>query len=181
MLLIIFFVFFFGWSMYWEFMPVTWLKILDVTPSQIGLFYAYGIVINSICSALLIRPIFDWISNGKILFFSIVILGTSIVFLLFNLKVSFLWFFIAIEQFMLALIYPSAMTMALKITPKGMQGQTLGNYNSVKALAYAFSPLSGILMGISYKMPFFIAVVFILCSGLLLWISFRKAIFSTNT
>ncbi len=160
-------------------MPVTWLKILDLTPSKVGLFYAYGIVINSISSALLIRPVFNRISNEKVLLFSILVLGTSILFLLIYLKINLLWFLIPVEQFMIALIYPAAMTMTLGLAPKEMKGQALGNYNSVKALAYAFSPFSGVLMGITYKMPFFIAVVCVFLSAVLLSIVFRKKIFPT--
>jgi DHA1 family tetracycline resistance protein-like MFS transporter len=176
-LLLIIFIFCFGWSLYWEFMPVTWQKILSLNVSEVGLLYAYGIAINCFASAVLIRPVFKYIRDGKVLFFSIITLGIFILLLMFKLKTTLLWFLIPVEQFLIALVYPAALSMIVSLAKKEQRGLALGSFNSVKALAFAFSPFSGVLMGISFKAPFLVAGSFMFISALLLWTAFRKKIF----
>ena len=116
-----------------------------------------------------------------ILLFSLISLGLLILILLPFLNTSILWVLIPLQQFMLALIYPAALILIINLAKQGQKGLALGSYNSVKSLAYAFSPFSGVLMGITFKMPVIIAGVFILFSALFLWMTFRKKILGQGT
>lgn len=176
-LLVTVFVFCFGWSFYWEFIPVTWIEALKVNPAQVGTLYAYGIAFNAIASAVLIRPFFDRFSNGKILLFSTLLLGFYIFILLFKLSIPFLWIFIPIQQYLMALIYPASMAMISNLASKEVQGQTLGMFQSIKGLAYTFSPFSGVLLGISYKVPIAISGSCMILASIIIWLFFRKKIF----
>jgi MFS family permease len=180
LLLIIIFILCFGWSFYWEFIPVTWIEALNVTPAQVGTLYAYGIAFNAIASAILIRPLFDRFSNGKILLYSTLLLGLYIFVLLFKLSMPFLWIFIPLQQYLMALIYPASMAMISNSASKEVQGQTLGMFQSIKGLAYTVSPFSGVLIGISYKIPIMLSGSSMILAGLMIWLFFRKKIFQRN-
>jgi DHA1 family tetracycline resistance protein-like MFS transporter len=173
-----FFAFCFGWSFYWEFIPVTWIKNYGLYVSQIGNFYAFGSLIYVLSNGILIRPILNRFKSLPILFFALAFLG-SLLFLLLHAKVDWYWPDIAMQQFLIALIFPVGIAIVSDLTPASRQGEILGAFQSLQAFAFAATPLlGGPLLNLSYNTPLLIGSISMFLACLILFIGYRKRMFS---
>lgn len=149
-----FFIFCFSWSFYWEFIPVTWIKIYDLNASMIGNFYAYGSLVYVLSSGLLIQPILKKFNGISILFWALFLLSCILLFLLLHVRIETYWISIAAQQFLIALIFPVGTALVSNFVSKNRQGEILGAFQSLQSIAFAITPfLGGILLDLSYNMP----------------------------
>jgi MFS transporter, DHA1 family, tetracycline resistance protein len=163
-----------GWSFYWEFTPVTWINLYGFDTTTIGNFYAYGAAVFALSSGLLIRPIVNRFPEKNVLCFSLILCGSAIGMLLFHESDVWLWLYIPIQQFAIALFWPTAAVVTSNSVSEDMQGEIMGVLQSVDSLAFSVSPLiAGPLLGISASMPIVIgqSTMFIaaLILGIYLW------------
>lgn len=176
------FIFSFGWSFYWEFIPITWIGEYGLSSSEIGNFYAYGSFFYAISCGLLIRPIVRIFRAQQVLFYALILTGISILGVLFYQSLNAWWFYIPIQQYLLAFLLPTAATIVSNSVDKTHQGETMGVFQAVEALAYGLSPLtSGIFAGINQLMPIIIGGISFLFAALVLSTSLRKEIFSASS
>jgi len=169
-----FFLFCFGWSFYWEFIPVTWIKNYGLDVAQIGNFYAFGSVIYVLSSGLLIRPIINKFKGLLILFISVTILGLFLL-ILYNASIELYWLNIAVQQFLVALIFPVATAIVSDLATKNQQGETLGVFQSLQAFAFAITPfMGGALLDLSYDSPYIIGAISMFLSCLILLFGYKK-------
>jgi DHA1 family tetracycline resistance protein-like MFS transporter len=148
-----FFIFCFGWSFYWEFISVTWIELYNLNVADIGNFYAYGSVFYVVSNGLLIRPIIKYFAPLHILMTAWALLAICFI-LLFHANLLFFWIFIPLQQFLLALVFPVGTTIVSNAVPKYKQGETLGNFQSLQAFAFAITPLlGGVILDLSYSTP----------------------------
>jgi DHA1 family tetracycline resistance protein-like MFS transporter len=174
-----FFFFCVGWSFYWEFIPVTWIKEYFLTPSQVGDFYAYGAAFYAISSGLLIRPIVSRFKPVSVFFFALALLPFSIFPLLFYSKVSVFWVFIPIQQFLIALVFPTGATIISNSVSEDSQGEIMGILQSVDSFAFGTSPLiAGAFVGLSTHAPIIVAGGFMLLASLMFLGSHGKKLFT---
>jgi DHA1 family tetracycline resistance protein-like MFS transporter len=162
------FILYFGWSFFYEFVPVFLIGQYSFKSHQIGNFYAYSGFIYALCSGWLIRPIIQRFSSYRIFLGSL--FGAGLTMLLFSLiKGSTLLFFYApFLLYFIALIFPTIMTLVSNFAPKKAQGETLGVLQSVQASAFALSPLfSGSLIGFYRVMPVIIGGISMLLSAII--------------
>lgn len=169
----------FGWSFFYEFIPVTWIADYGFDANKIGMFYAYGALWFSLSAGLLIRPFVDKYKPLNILFYALLLLGTSILILLSRPNVDWLWVYLPIVNFLTALIFPTYYAITSNWTNKDAQGEVLGILQSIQAAAFAVSPLVGsVLLGLSSQMPMLIGGIAMLLAALILGTSLRKQIFT---
>lgn len=169
------FIGYFSWSFYWEFTPVTWISSYGFTTSTIGKYYAYGAIVYALSCGLLIRPIVSRFSNQHVLCYALLGAGISIGMLLFHTNEMWLWFYIPLQQFAIALFWPTAAAVVSNSVGEEMQGEILGVLHSVEALAFSVSPLiAGSLLGLSTLMPVVIGGACMLLAALILWVYLRR-------
>ena len=169
-----FFLFCFGWSFYWEFIPVTWIKNYGLDISHIGNFYAFGSVVYVLSSGILIRPIVNRFKGFSILFIALAVLGIFLL-LLYHASIEMYWFNIGIQQFLIALIFPVGTAIVSNLTSKNQQGETLGIFMSLQSFAFAATPfMGGSLLSLSYDSPYIIGGISMFLSCLILFIGFIK-------
>ncbi|MGE5196702.1 MAG: MFS transporter, partial [Anaerolineae bacterium] len=172
------FLFSFGWSFFYEFIPVTWIAKYDFQASTIGLLYGYASAFYALSSGLLIRPVVSRFKPSQILFYALALGGGYILFLLCNLGSLSLWFYLPPLQFFIALLFPTATTLISNEANQKMQGEILGVLQSVQSTAFGLSPLlSGSFLGLSQNMPALVGGLAFLCAALILGISLRQKIF----
>ncbi|MBA3957805.1 MAG: MFS transporter [Parachlamydiaceae bacterium] len=170
-----------GWSFYWEFIPVTWINEYAFDAATIGNFYAYGAAMYAFGCGVLIRPIANWFSSHSILFYSLLSAGAMIGIFLLHMDANWLWIYIPLQQFAIALFWPTAAALVSNSAGKDAQGEMLGVLHSIDALAFAVSPLiAGPLLGISSKMPVIIGGAAMWMAAIALGISCRHYIFGTE-
>ncbi|MES2344631.1 MAG: MFS transporter [Chlamydiota bacterium] len=169
-----FFIFCFGWSFYWEFIPVTWIKIYGQEAEQIGNFYAYGSAFYVLSSGLLIRPIIKRFNPRAILACAWLALGICFI-LLFHAKIDAYWVYIPIQQFFVALIFPVGIAIVSNAATEKHQGEVLGTFQSLQSFAFAITPLiSGILLDFTYHMPLIIGSITMLLASFILFMKYRS-------
>jgi DHA1 family tetracycline resistance protein-like MFS transporter len=169
----------FGWSFFFEFLPVTWLFDFHMHPGEIGILYAYGAAFYALSSGVLIRPIVTRYNNGPILFYSLLGLGLSLFSILAPLGKYWIWCYLPIVNFLSALVFPTATTIVSNSANAETQGETLGILSSVQSAAFALSPLAGgLVLGNNPHMPMVIGSLSMFAAALILGISLRKELFN---
>ena len=177
-LFLCFFFFCVGWSFYWEFIPVTWIQEYGLNPSQVGNFYAYGSAFYALSSGLLIRPIVSRFQPLSVFFVALVLIALSIFLLLFHSNVNIFWVYIPIQQFLLALAFPTGTTIVSNSVKEDSQGEIMGVLQSIDSFAFASSPLlAGAFVGFSTHVPIVVAGASMLLASLVLLSSYRKRLF----
>jgi DHA1 family tetracycline resistance protein-like MFS transporter len=160
-----FFLFCFGWSYYWEFIPVTWIKNYGLNVSQIGDFYAYGSASYVISSGLLIRPIIKRFTKGFVLCLAWAALGLCLLPLV-HAKLGLYWVFIPIQQFLVSLIFPVGCAIVSNQVSENRQGEAVGAFQALQSFAFAVTPfLGGALLDLSYNIPLIVSgtAMFLAC------------------
>lgn len=143
-----------GWSFYWEFAPVTWISEYNFSTSTIGNFYAYGAAIYALSCGVLIRPIVSRYCNRHVLCYALIGCSAAIGLLLLHSSDQWLWVYVPLQQFTIALFWPTAAAVVSNAVNEDMQGEIIGVLQSVDSLAFAVSPLiAGPLLGITTAMP----------------------------
>lgn len=169
------FFFAFGWSFFYEFIPVTWIDLYGFSASMIGVFYAYGAAVYALSCGVLIRPIVAKYSPEKILFSALFIMGLYMLLQLTRFPVPVLWAYMAPLNFLGALIYPTATTLVSNSAGEEIQGEALGIFQSVMSAAFALSPLlSGSLLGISNQMPSIVGCICLLIASVPILLHIRQ-------
>lgn len=177
-LFIITLLFCFGWSFFFEFLPVTWIVDYALTPGEIGMFYAYGAGFYAISTGLLIRPIVNRFSSSTVLFSALLLLSFAFLATLQPLDQYWLWVYLPIINFLVALVFPTITTMVSNWASADTQGETLGILASVQSAAFALSPLAaGSLLGTHPHMPMAIGGISMLIGTIITGILLRKEIF----
>jgi len=164
-----------GWSFYWEFTPVTWISQFGFSTAEIGNFYAYGAAVYALSCGLLIRPIVGRFPNHYVLFYALIGLSVTIGILLFHDHEFWLWIYIPLQQFTIALFWPTAAAVVSNAVSEDIQGEILGVFQSVDSLAFAISPLvAGPLLGISSMMPIIVGSSAVCCAAGVLGLFLKK-------
>lgn len=168
-----------GWSFYWEFTPVTWIVDYGFDSAAIGRWYAYGAIIYALSCGVLIRPIVSRFSNLYVLFYALVACSFSIGILSIFTEVFWLWVYIPLQQFTIALFWPTAAAAISNASSEDHQGEALGIFQSVESLAFAISPLiAGPFLGLGAMMPIVIGSGTMLFGAVILGLSlYRKPCF----
>lgn len=170
-----------GWSFYWEFAPVTWIIQYNFDAVTIGYCYAYGAAFYALSCGFLIRPIVNRFSSRQVLFYALLGCSFTIGMLLVHTNTLWLWVYIPLQQYSIALFWPTAATFVSNSVNEEQQGEALGVFASVESLAFAVSPLlAGPLLGLSNMMPIVVGSGTVLFAALLLKISVRPAQIEVN-
>jgi len=165
------FIFCVGWSFYWEFISVTWIKRYDLSTAEISHLYGYGAGWFALSSGLLIRPILQRFSGIKILSSALLALGCSILPLLWQIRVELFWIFIPIQQYLLAFLFPIGVSIISNEVPENKQGEMMGILQSIESLAFALTPLfAGAFVAIDYNMPIVVGSLSMLLASFVLFL-----------
>ncbi|NGX62057.1 MAG: Tetracycline resistance protein, class C [Chlamydiae bacterium] len=131
----------FGWAFFTEFVPLFFYDQYGFSTGQIGMTFGYMGLIFSLSSGFLIDPIIRKWGISISLFFSLLCSGFSLLLLLFVEATYVLLLLLPISQFFLSFIFPSLTSIISNKASEQKQGEALGIYQSVIALALALTPL----------------------------------------
>lgn len=174
-LFLVIFVTCFGWSFFYEFIPITWIQEYNLSPAGVGTLYAYAAAFYALSSGLLIRPALKRFSTNFLLFIAITLSGLYTLVMLFPISYLGLYFYQPLQQYLMAIFWPTSTTLVSNYADKNVQGEILGIMQSVIAVAFAISPLlAGPLLGLSIKMPVIVGGVCFLIAGAILGLVLRK-------
>lgn len=169
LLLGIIFFYNFGYSFYWEFVPVFWITTYKFGVDMVGNRLALGAAVYAMSTGLLTPFLAARFRVERILFCTFLSGALWLALPLFFATPWLFWGYIPLQESTIALIFPALSTFVSNKFSADVQGEVMGIYQAVRALALVVSPLiAGVLLGFSVKMPMivgaasFVAAVFLL-------------------
>lgn len=170
-----------GWSFYWEFIPVTWITRFNLSTGQISDFYSYGAAVYALSSAFLIQPLTQRFHVLTVLFFAFLLLSLVIFAMLLHADLAVFWFCIPLQEYLLALIFPTNATLVSDSAPKNEQGEIMGILQSMQSFAFATTPLlAGCMLTLNVNMPIIVGGVCMGLAAIILFMGYGKKIFQTK-
>ena len=138
----------FGWSYFFEFVPLYLIKYYSYSTLNLGVFYATAGAFYALCTGVLIQPTLRLFRNEFLFFFGNLASGLSIFLLLFLPSIKWIWLVLFIICYFIAYVSPTSTTIISNQSKKKYQGESLGILSSVNAAAFFLSPLfSGSMIG----------------------------------
>ncbi len=169
----------FGWSFFYEFIPVSWIANFRFDATKIGFFYAYGAGVYALSSGILIRPIIGRYPHSTVLFYALSLVGLVMLCLIVLPQPFWIWIYLPVVNFLMALVYPTSATIISDKSAKDAQGEILGISQSIQSAAFAISPLTaGWLLGKGAFMPMLVGSASMLIAAWILGSFLKKTIFA---
>lgn len=165
------FLFSFGWSFFFEFVPVLLREKFDYTASHIGNFYAYAGMIYSLSAGVLTLPILNRYAPEKIVSKALIVAGLYLPLFFFISESLHMWFYLPPLLYLVALVFPTSGALVSNRTDPDRQGEVMGIYHSVGAFAIGVSPLfAGSLVAEYPSMTVVIGGACLFSAGTLFWL-----------
>lgn len=165
-LFLVSFLVFAGWSFYYEFIPVTWIKTRGFDVGKVGFLYGISALTYAFASGILSPLITKFITPKKTLLLALFLEALVIGALLLPHEEWFLILILSLQNFAMALIYPTLSTSVSDSADAASQGQIMGIFSSIDAFAVSISPLvSGALLAVSDYSPIYIGAFCLLLAG----------------
>lgn len=156
----------FGWSFYWEFIPVTWIEAYNFSTFDIGSVYGFAAGIYALSCGAFLHPLSLRFKADNL--FLIGLVGCSALFALMGIiQASFwIWILVPFQQIFVSLLFPTSATMLAEHTKEDEQGEMQGIRQSVMSLAFALAPiLSGSLLAFSVNSPIYVGIASMLAAA----------------
>ncbi len=172
----------FGWSFFWEFIPVTWIKRYALNADGVGSLYGFAAGVYAFSSACLIRPLVQRFKPAPTLFYALSLQGIYMFLFLIPMALFWVWAYIPLQQLLIALTVTILQSLISNRTSADMQGEILGVLQSVIACGFIISPLiSGPLLGLTSDMPMIIGGVAFFLASAILAIFLKREIFARKS
>lgn len=160
-------IFSFGWSFFTEFVPLFLISRYGFNPAQVGLYYGYTGVFYALSAGFLIYPIIKWIGIQRALFLSMFFAGIYLLLFLFVKTPGVMWIYLPLSQFLLSFAYPAIAAFISNRVSDSEQGEVMGVYQSLIALAMTITPFfCGSLVGNYPSLTVIVSGLLIALSGL---------------
>ena len=164
----------YGWSFFFEFIPIYFIKEFAFSSFKLGLFYAAAGAFYALSSGFLIQPFLKKLSNEILFISGNILTGLFIFCLLLIPSLYWLWITLFFISFSVAFVTPTSSTIISNSVDDKYQGECLGILTSVNAAAFVLSPLFfGSLVGAYPSLSIKVGAVCMVLSGLILLISLR--------
>jgi len=154
------FVYNFGWSFYWDFIPVNWISLYKFDASMVYNMYALGALVYAVSSGILIRPLITRFKSEALIFYGLIGGAICIGLPLIYASVRTYWILVPLQQYAISLIFPVAAALISNKSTDESQGEMMGILESVQSFALIICPLiAGPLLGVSLQMPLIVGML----------------------
>lgn len=174
-------IFSFGWSFFTEFVPLFLIDRYNFNPAEIGLFYGYTSTFYSISAGFLIYPIIKRLGTQRSLFLSMLFSGLYLGVFLAIRSTNFLWLYLPFTQFFFAFVYPAIAAIISNRVSDERQGEVMGIYQSLIALALTVTPFfSGSFVGDTPSLTVSVSAVLMAFSAIMVLLQREATAYDTN-
>lgn len=172
------FIYCFGWTFFFEFIPVYLLARFQFNSKELGLFFGVAGFVYALSSGVLIRPWVRWFRSELLFFFGMLLTAGSVLALPLADGMGWLWLFLCLLCFFTSFPMPTSTTLVSNAVKPEIQGEALGILSAVNAAAFGISPLfSGALVGKYPTLPMWIGGGTMLLGALIILTVFRSRLF----
>ncbi len=166
-----------GWSFFTEFIPLFLIDRYGFAPKEIGYYYGYTGLFYGLAAGFFIQPVLRFMKARTLLHSAFFLSGGYVLLLLFIYNPKLLWFYLPLSQCFIAFVYPTTSALISNRVSDEVQGEVLGIYQAVIALALAVCPLcSGIFVGWYPILSVVIGGVVMLLAGFLFHFYDKKTV-----
>lgn len=138
----------FGWSYFFEFIPVYLISEFQFSSLTLGIFYGLAGCFYAFSTGLFIQPLVKLFQPETLFFAGNLLTAIVILTIPFLPTSSWIWPQLFLICYFVAFVTPSSTTIVSNHTDSKNQGEALGVLSSVNAAALIFSPLfSGSIVG----------------------------------
>lgn len=174
-------IFSFGWSFFTEFIPLFLINRYDFNPAKIGLYYGYTGLFYSLSAGFIIYPIIRKIGIFRILFLSMFFSGIYLLLFLWIDNAKLLWVYLPFSQFFLAFAYPAMAAVISNRSSDEKQGEMMGIYQSLIALALTLTPFfSGGVIGAHPSLTIIIGGVLMSLAAIIILLQRETSVLDAN-
>lgn len=164
-----------GWSFFNEFVPVLWMERFDFSASDIGNFYGYSGLWYALGAAFFVTPLLKYMRPEKIIVVASAACAFALAFLSLVHNSVYIWVLTPFVMILLAIGFPVATTVVSNRSSDDCQGEVLGIFQAIQALAMGLIPLIfGGLVGLYPVASVWGAVVSMIVAGLAFGTSPRR-------
>ena len=157
-----------GWSLFYEFLPASWISRYRFDSVKIGFIFAYGAVFYAVFSWILAEVVVNKYSPKKVLFYSLLLIGGVILLTPFLSSSFFIWIYLPFFELLCACVYPAYNTMMSNMVDENAQGEILGASASAQAFAYGVTPFfGGAILGVNINMPVMFSGILMLIAAIM--------------
>lgn len=166
-ILLVTFLFIFGFNFFTQFFQVYLIEFFKFTPSQIGDLFAYIGVWIAITQGIFLRKLLVKFTPAQIVRISLFILAGLFIALTFPTTVLGLYIVLTFIPIFNGLSQPNITAITSNLADEKTQGEIIGINQSVASLAQTIPPLiAGFISSISPTLPLIVAGGFTLLAGL---------------
>lgn len=168
----------FGWSFFFEFVPIYLMSSLLFSTTSLGMFYGIAGAFYAISTGLLIRPFLNRFKPAMLFFFGNLLTGLCLLAMPLLPSSFWLWPLLLLLCYCVAFVSPASNTLVSNGVSASIQGEALGILSGVNALAFAISPLcSGTFIGAHPTLSMYISGSLLLITAAIILAVFRKKLF----
>jgi DHA1 family tetracycline resistance protein-like MFS transporter len=175
-------IFSFGWSFFTEFAGLYLIDRYQFTPNSIGLYYAYNGFFYAVSAGCLIYPFIRRLKTEKILIYSMICSGLYLAILGVIDQSYLLWLYLPLLQFFLSFVYPAICAAISNRVSEERQGEVMGMYQGIIALALAVTPFcgGGLAGNHSFSIIFLSGFFMVAAAGVLLFLKDKVPILNAD-
>lgn len=157
-MLIVVFLFNFGFSFFAQFFQVYTIEKFSFTQSQIGDLFAYMGLWIAFTQGFVLRPLLKKYKSKQILRVSLFALGFAFLLLLLPDNANYLLIVMPLIALANGLSQPNIVAITSDLADESTQGEILGINQSIRSFAQMIPPiLAGLILSINVNMPIFVA------------------------
>lgn len=171
----------FGWSFFFEFIPIYLMSSLLFSTTTLGIFYGTAGAFYALSTGFLIRPLLKRFKPITLFCFGNFLTALCLLAMPSLPSGFWLWPLLLILCYFVALVSPSSNTLISNGVHASVQGEALGILSGVNALAFAISPLcSGTIVGSYPTLSMYVSGSLLLMTAIIIIVIFRKKLFVFN-
>lgn len=132
-----------GWAFFTEFCTLFLVDRFDFKPEATGVYFGFAGLCYALSAGFLAPMIAKKIGAGRALCLSQLLSGVGIMALIFIRTPLALWIYTPLLEFLMSFVYPTTSTVISNRVSSKVQGEAMGIYQAINALAIALSPFFG--------------------------------------
>ncbi len=171
---VIYFVYIFGWSSFYSFISLYLLQIFNFTPTMVSIFMAVMGIGFAVGNGFLVNYLAKFFHLRDNFIYPNICAAAMIILMVLLRNQLFDWLIMAPVSCMIAVSYPSILTLFSNQVSAESQGWIMGITGSISAFVWAVNGvIVGVLAALSVVYPLYVSAIALFLSALMMYPLFK--------
>jgi DHA1 family tetracycline resistance protein-like MFS transporter len=159
----------FGWSMYFEFIPVWWIRRFGMSATDVGRYFSWGALWYVVSCTFLVGFLLKRFHAQLLFQRASFLLSLFILSTLFITVPALYYLLLPLQNIFAAFLFPLSALIISERASLEDRGRIMGLQASAEALGFGLSPcLAGSLLGLHLRVPTVVGVMSIVLASILM-------------